>query len=261
MLAKKYIEHAYELLDEIQKFTLPNIEKAAELIVNAIENGHTLYAWGGPHSSLPVQDLYERAGGLAILNCIITPGLTYEVNPIKVGMYLERVEGYGSFFFDKIGAEKGDVIILVSTSGRNPFPVEMAISAKEAGLKIIGMTSMKYSNEVESRHSSGKKMFEFCDVVLDNRAEPGEGFLEYQGIPQKVGPTSGWTGIVILQSLMVEVAQMMADRGITPPVRFAGNMPGQEEYRKKIFDLLRKNSTKFGALKSYTKDEAIQIEK
>jgi len=261
MLAKKYIEHAYELLDELKEITLPNIEKAADLIVDAIENGHTLYAWGGPHSSLPVQDIYERAGGLAILNCVIAPGLTYEVNPIKVGMYLERVEGYGSFFFDKIGAEKGDVIILVSTSGRNPFPIEMAISAKKAGLKVIGMTSVKYTQAVDSRHSSGKKMYEFCDVVLDNRTEPGEGFLEYKGIPQKVGPTSGWMGIVILQSLMVEVAQRMADREITPPVRYAGNMPGQEGYREKIFELLQKNSTKFGALKSYTKDEAIQIEK
>lgn len=260
MLAKKYIEHAYQLLDEIQEHNLSNIEKAAKLIVDAIENGHTLYAWGGPHSSLPVQDLYERAGGLAILNCIITPGLTYEVYPIKVGMYLERIEGYGSFYFEKIGAQEGDVIILVSTSGRNPFPIEMAMSAKKTGLKVIGMTSMKYTKEVDSRHSSGKKMYEFCDVVLDNRAEPGEGFLEYKGIPQKVGPTSGWVGIVILQSLMVEVAQLMADRGITPPVRYAGNMPGQEEYRKKIFELLECNSTKFGALKSYTKDEAIHID-
>ena len=259
MLAEKYIDHVYELLDEIKEYNLENIGKAADLITDSVESGHTLYAWGGPHSSLPVQDIYERAGGLAIVNCVIAPGLTYEVNPIKVGMYLERIEGYGKFFFGKIDAEKGDVFILVSTSGRNPFPIEMAMEAKKAGLKTIGITSMKYTTTVESRHSSGKKMYEFCDVVLDNRADPGEGFIEYEGVPHKIGPTSGWAGIVLLQSLMVEVAQKMADKGITPPVRCAGNMPGQEDYREKIFEMLRRKSTKFGALKSYSKEDADKL--
>jgi uncharacterized phosphosugar-binding protein len=250
MLATKYLNHALELLQRLQETQLKNIEKAAEMIAQACAEGHTFYAWGGPHSSLPVQDIFERAGGLAIVNAVIAPGLSYEVAPIRVGMFLERVEGYGHFFFSKVGAEPGDVILLVSTSGRNPFPIEMAMSAKEAGLKVIGMTSMAYTNAVSSRHSSGTKMHEHCDIVLDNLTEPGDASIADERLPQKVGPTSGWMGCLILQTLMVEVAERLAERGITPPVRFAGNIDGQEEYRRSLFELIDKRSTKFGGIYS-----------
>lgn len=250
MLARRYMDHALELLERLRETQLDAIEEAAEIIADASAQGHTLYGWGGPHSSLPVQDCFERAGGLAILNLVIAPGLSYEVAPIRVGTYLERIEGYGRFFFSEIGAEPGDVIICVSTSGRNPFPIEMAMSAKEAGLKVIGVTSMEYTKTVDSRHSSGTKMCEHCDVVLDNLTTPGDASLEDDRLPQKVGPTSGWMGIVILQSLMAEVAERLAEKGFTPPIRYAGNMPGQENYRENLLEAIDEHATKFGAMDS-----------
>lgn len=256
MLAEKYIEHAFEMLERLRETQLENITAAAELIAQQVAEGHTLYAWGGPHSSLPVQDLFERAGGLAILNLIIAPGLSYEYGPIRMGTWLERVEGYGREFFSRIGAEEGDVIVLVSTSGRNPFPVEMAISAKEAGLKVVGVTSTEYSQFVKSRHSSGTKMYQHCDIVLDNLTEPGDASLEHESLPQKVGPTSGWMGVVILQSLMAEVALKLAEKGVTPPIRYAGNMPAeQEEYRKNVLRMIEEKATKFGGMHSPVRKE------
>jgi uncharacterized phosphosugar-binding protein len=251
MLARQYLEHAVELLEQLRATQLEKIEQAADMIAQAVVDGHTLYAWGGPHSSLPVQDLFERAGGLAILNAIIAPGLSYEYGPIRMGTWLERVEGYGKEFFARIGAEAGDVIILVSTSGRNAFPVEMAMSARQAGLRVIGVTSLAYTQAVEARHSSGTKMYQHCDVLLDNLAAPGDASLSHASLPQKVGPTSGWMGTLILQALMAEVAFRLAARGIEPPIRYAANAPtAQEEYRRRVLQMIERHATKFGGMRS-----------
>jgi uncharacterized phosphosugar-binding protein len=250
MLAEKYFDKAFELLQRLQDTQLEHIEQAAELIAQAVADGHTLYVWGGPHSSLPMQDIFWRAGGLALVNPVFTPGLSLEVGPIYLTSFLERVEGAGREFFSQIGAEPGDVIILISTSGRNAFPIEMAMSAKETGLKVIGMTSMTYTNAVASRHSSGKKMYEYCDVVLDNLTMPGDAVLEDERLPQKVGPTSGWVGCLILQALMAEVAERLADKDVVPPIYFALNLDGQEEYVQYLNDLRRERGTKFGGIYS-----------
>lgn len=250
MLAKRYFETGLELLKRLHDEQLENIEQAAEIIAQAIADGFTFYAWGGPHSSLPVQDIFWRAGGLAIVNPLFTPGLSLEVGPIYLTSFLERAEGAGKQFFAGIGAEPGDVILLVSTSGRNAFPIELAMSAKEAGLKVIGMTSMAYTNAVTSRHASGKKMFEYCDQVLDNLTEPGDAVLKDERLPQKVGPTSGWMGCFILQALMAEVAERLTEKDVVPPIYHALNVDGQEEYVQYMEDLKRERGTKFGGIYS-----------
>lgn len=250
MFAKRYLDKGLELIRRIQDTQLENIERAADLIAQAIADGHTLYAWGGPHSSLPIQDIFWRAGGLALVNPVFTHGLSLEVGPIYLTSFLERTEGAGREFFGQIGAEAGDVIILVSTSGRNAFPIEMAMSAREAGLKVIGMTSMTYTNTVTSRHSSGSKMYEYCDIVLDNLTIPGDAVLEDERLPQKVGPTSGWMGCFMLQALMAEVAERLVEKEVVPPIYFALNLDGQEEYVHYLDDLRRERGTKFGGIYS-----------
>jgi len=250
VLAQRYLDKCQELLTRLQKEQLASIEQAAEMIAQAVADGHTFYAWGGPHSSLPVQDIFLRAGGLALVNGVFTPAFCLETGPIRITSSTERAEGIGREFFSQIGAEPGDVILLVSTSGRNPFPIEMAMSAQEAGLKVIGMTSMTYTQAVSSRHSSGKKMYEFVDIVLDNLTIPGDAILEAEDLPQKVGPTSGWMGCMILQALMAEVAERLHEKGIVPPIYFAANLDGQDEYVAYLDELLRTRGTRFGGIYS-----------
>jgi len=250
MLAKQYLDKGLELIEQVRETQLEHIERAAELISQAVADGHTLYAWGGPHSSLPVQDIFWRAGGLALVNPLLTHGLSLEVGPIYLTTFLERVEGAGREFFEQVGSEPGDVIILVSTSGRNAFPIEMAMSAKEAGLVVIGVTSREYSNSVESRHASGTRMYDFCDVILDNLTVPGDAVIEDEQLPQKVGPTSGWVGCLLLQALMAEVAERLAGKNVVPPIYFALNLDGQEEYVEYLEMLRRERGTKFGGIYS-----------
>lgn len=249
-LARTYLDRSLELLQRLRETQAEQIEEAAEAIASAVAAGHTLYAWGGPHSNLPVQDIFWRAGGLALVNPLFTPGLSLEQGPIYLTSFYERVQGAGREFFRQVGAEPGDVIILVSTSGRNAFPIEMAMAAREAGLFVIGLTSLTYSQAVTSRHPSGKKMYEFCDIVLDNLAVPGDAVLEDERLPQRVGPTSGWVGCLLLQALMAEVAERLAERGITPPIYYALNLDGSEEYVAWLDGLRRERGTRFGGIYS-----------
>jgi uncharacterized phosphosugar-binding protein len=249
-LASQYFDRSLELLTRVRDTQLERIEQAAEIIAQAVADGHTLYAWGGPHSNLPVQDIFWRAGGLALVNPLFAPGLSLEDGPIYLTSFYERVEGAGRQYFQQIGAEAGDAIVLVSTSGRNAFPIEMAMAAKEAGLAVIGMTSLAYSGSVASRHSSGKKMFEFCDVVLDNLTAPGDAILKDARLPQKVGPTSGWLGCLVLQALMAEVAERLADKGVVPPIYYALNLDGSDDYVKWLDGLRQERGTRFGGIYS-----------
>jgi uncharacterized phosphosugar-binding protein len=112
------------------------------------------------------------------------------------------------------------------------------------------LTSPAYSRAVASRHPSGKKMVDFCDVVLDNLTAPGDAILADDRLPQKVGPTSGWAGCLLLQALMAEVAGRLAEMGITPPIYFALNLDGSEDYVKWLDDLRRERGTRFGGIYS-----------
>lgn len=250
MLAEKYLDKSLELLQQLRETQSENIEWAAELIAQAVIDGHTFYAWGGPHSSLPVQDIFWRAGGLALVNQLITPGLSLENGPVYLTSFYERAEGAGAAYFSQVGAEAGDVILLVSTSGRNAFPIEMAMAAREAGLKVIGLTSLAYSNSVPSRHPSGKKMYDYCDIIIDNLTAPGDAILEDDHLPQKVGPTSGWMGCLVLQALMAETAERLANKGMVPPIYYALNLDGSQDYVAYIDRLRKEHGTRFGGIYS-----------
>jgi len=234
MLAIKYLEGVMEFLKRIEETQQGNIEAAAERISQAIIEGHNLYAFGCSHSSLPVQDIFYRAGGLMLVNPIFGPGLTLDVRPPTFTSSMERLEGYGALLLERVPIKEGDVLIVVSVSGRNAVPIEMARAAKERGMIVIAVTSMEYTTQVSSRHSSGRKMYEFADVVLDNQAPRGDAILELAGVPQKFCPVSGITSTAILHALMAETVEKLVAKGFTPPVYLAANVEGGQEWNARL---------------------------
>ena len=131
---------------------------------------------------------------------------------------------------------RSDVLILVSVSGRNAVPVEMAKIAKERGIKIIGLTSYNYSKNVESGHPSGKKMHEFADIVLDNKVPKGDAMVEAKGFPVKFTPASGVTSTALLHTLITLVIEQLIEKGIEPPVAIAANVDGSGEHNDRIWN-------------------------
>jgi len=234
-LAKAYIEGVIQLLQRITEEEMPALRDAAKIMAEAIAQGKRIFAFGCTHSSLPIQDLVYRAGGLMLINPIFGPGIaSLDVRPATMSSAIERLQGYAQALLDNNPIGAGDVLILVSVSGRNAVPVEMAQLARERGIKVIGVTSRVYTDAFASRHPSGKKMYEFADVVLDNKVDQGDAMLQAEGVPQKFCPASGVTSTALLQALVAATVEELLARGITPPIFLAANVDGGAEYNARL---------------------------
>ena len=236
-LFQTYLESIVGLIQRIASEEEAAVREAAKMMADAIENGHNLFAFGCTHSSLPIQDLVYRAGGLMLINPIFGPGIAaMDTRPATLSSDMEKLPGFARALLDNSPIKAGDVLILVSVSGRNAVPVEMAKLAQERGIKVIGLTSRAYTESVTSRDPSGKKMYEFADVVLDNKVDKGDAVLEAEGMPQKFCPASGVTSIAILHALVAATIQELLRRGITPPVYLAANVDGGKEYNARLLE-------------------------
>lgn len=232
----QYIDQVKELLDQIVEEDSEELEKAASLLADAIEGDGRIFAWGSTHSSTTMQDIYVRAGGLMLINAIFIPGLeALQTGPFGITSKIERLEGYAEVILDYTPIREGDVLIVVSVSGRNAVPIEMAKVAKERGIKVIAVTGYDYTRSVTPRHPGGKNMYAYADVVLDNKAKAGDAILEAPGCPAKFCPVSGITTSAVLQCLVAETIETLLSRGITPPVFMAQNVDGGEEFNYKMF--------------------------
>ncbi len=233
--AETYLNQIIHLLEKIRDEELSGLKESAALMADAIENGHNIFAFGSSHSSLPVQDIVYRAGGLMLVNPIYGPGIaSLDTHPPTLGSDIEKLPGYAKLLLDNQPIKKDDVLIVVSVSGRNAVPIEMAKIAKERGIKVIGVTSHAYTTSVDSRHSSGKKMYEFADVVLDNKVDKGDAVLQDDRVPQKFVPASGVTSTAILHALVAAAIEETLKRDIVPPVYLAANVDGGMEYNQRL---------------------------
>lgn len=232
-LNESTVEYLQGVQDKVQRVLNEeqgNIEKAADVISDSLNKGDLLHVFGSSHSLLLAKEIFYRAGGLVPIDLISEPPLTCE-NATQ-STFFERFEGYAEEVLDKYPLKENEVFIDISTSGRNAVPIEMALGAKDRGLDVVAVTSLEYTKNVKSRHSSEKKLYEIADVVIDNKTESGDAIVEVEGVPNKMGPTSAAVGAAILHSLTIEVAEKMAEKGEEPPVWLAANVPGGDEANK-----------------------------
>lgn len=230
MSAEAYFREAAEALGRVAAGQKEPIARAAEALVGAIRGGRSLFSFGATHSFMLTEELVYRTGGLMLVNPIYPHGMNLAVRPMTQTSRFERVPGLGKELLDGSPAAAGDVLILASTSGRNAVVIDMALAAKAKGLTVIGITALAYTGGVASRHPSGKKMADLCDIVIDNGAPYGDAAVEVAGFPQKVGPLSSLTGIAVVNALVCEVVARLAAAGVTPPVFISANVDGGDAH-------------------------------
>lgn len=232
---KMYLEKIIDLLKRISSEEENNFNAAAKILADAIEGDGRIFICGSTHSATTMQDIYQRAGGLAVINAIFIPGLeALHTLPFGITSRIERLEGYAEIALDCSAIRKGDVLIVVSVSGRNAIAIEFAKIARERMIKVIAVTGLDYSKSVKPRHPGGKNMYEYADVVLDNKAIAGDAILEAEGLRTKFCPASGITGTAVLQCMVAATVEELLKRDITPPIFMALNVDGGEEYNEKI---------------------------
>ncbi|MFD7625691.1 SIS domain-containing protein [Streptomyces sp. NPDC059851] len=243
-LAGQFFDAAIGLLQRVRDEEGERIAEAGTAVADAVAAGNRLFAFGAGHSSLAAQDVVYRAGGLALMNFLAVPGTAgVDVMPATLGSALERVDGLAGAVLDSSPATAGDVLVVISLSGRNALPVEMAVNARALGLTVIGVTSVAYARETRSRHVSGTFLKDHCDIVLDSKIAVGDAELSHDGIAAPFAPASTVVTSAIMQAVMAAAAGELAARGIEPPLLRSGNVDGghewngrvMQEYRDRIF--------------------------
>lgn len=211
-------------------------DEAIDILTTTIENGGVIQSFGTGHSEAFAMEIAGRAGGLiptrkiALRDVVLRGSLGIDA---LSGGSLERNPDIADELYALSGAQPNDAFIIASNSGVNGSIVGLAIAAKAHGHRVIAVTSIDHTMKVEPKHSSGKRLRDVADVVIDNRAPFGDATLELTGgVP--VGAVSSITAAYIAQLLTIGTAQRIAATGKTPPLYISANIPGGDEHNRSL---------------------------
>ncbi|GIO26991.1 SIS domain-containing protein [Ornithinibacillus bavariensis] len=228
-----YFHKISELLATVEKEQSMNMKQAAEKVAEAIQQDGVIHLFGCGHSHILTEEVYYRAGGLVPIHPILHEPLMLHEGAVRSSS-LERKNDYAKTFMGEQDIRKGDVVFVISTSGRNPVPVDVAHIAKEKGAYIIGITSIEYSSSQPSRHTSGEHLFDAVDLVINNHAPVGDALLSHDKVEVKFAPSSTVIGATILNAILAEAVGIMGSSGFTPPVFLSGNIEGADQHNEEL---------------------------
>ena len=233
MLLDTYQARVDQLFSEIKSTQRENIITAGKMIADTIEAGGNIYLNDICHSI--EMDLYNRGGGPLFYRVlhwkldVMSDARTRDRSDLDLDM-----EGLGAYVLKASSIRPGDVLFVGSVSGRTKHVVDLAYEAKKMGVKVIAMSSMSYAKSVDPVHSSGKKLYEFVDLTLDNCAPAAEAMLEVEGIEARFAAASGLASSFILWSVTAVVLEELQKRGKTPHLLKSANFPGGMEYNDTV---------------------------
>ena len=232
-----YLSTAVDLLNRVEDEQYENIRAAAELMADAIKNDRLIHVYGGGgHTTLPVGEMFFRAGGLCNINPCMETGLSV-FNQARKYLALERCENYGRAIMDYYALEKDVVLIIFHNIGTNAATIDAAMEAKERGARIIAVSSVEWQQGIPKdyklRHSSRRNLNEFADVCIDDYNPLGDTVVKLDGFDTPIGPISNIVDFYIAHRLEIECAKVCLEQGIEPPFWRSANVPGGDEFNQK----------------------------
>lgn len=220
--AAEYLQTVSALLKRVHDEQLPTLDAAAARIADCIITGGLWHVFGSGHSQLLAAELFYRAGGLVPVNAILDVPLSVMVNARR-STWLERLPGYAEQLLQDEPLQAGDVVLVISNSGRNAVPIEVAMVARARGATVLALTSVQFSRRVGSRHPSGKMLYDCADLVFDNYGVDGDAAVQIPGCASAVSATSTVVGSALLQALAAATVAELGRRGHPAPVWESAN--------------------------------------
>jgi uncharacterized phosphosugar-binding protein len=221
-LLERYFEVARAALGEVAATQADRLEAVARRVADSVAAGGVLHVFGAGHSQLLALDAYWRAGGLACVHPIVVPELSPAAGP-GVGA-AERLAGRAAAVLDAEDLRPGEVVLVISNSGVNAVPVEVAVGCRQRGLLVVALCNLEQAAAAAPRHPAGR-LHEVADLVIDNRCPTGDAALPLAG-GAPVGPLTTVVGAAVVAALAARVAELLAERGQAPPVLRSQNLDG-----------------------------------
>jgi uncharacterized phosphosugar-binding protein len=243
MLAKQWLDNARDVMSRIEETQMENIRKAAEVMADSIEAERWVHTFGCGHATIPIEEMYPRIGGFVGFHPIIELPLTFFTRitgemGVHQFLFLERVEGYGVEIMKGYNFDRRDTMWLFSHSGINNVNIDVAIESKKRGMKVIAFGSAAEAKGKQSRHSSGKTIFEVADIVVDTCAPLGDSSVPLRNHRDNVGPVSTMAFVTCVWMTVTTVAEILADRGVKLFIHPSHNVPGDTTARERVEEAL-----------------------
>ncbi len=230
-------------MDAIEQTQIENIRKAAEIMADSIECGRWVHTFGCGHATIPVEEMYPRIGGFVGFHPMIELPLSFFTHitgemGVHQFVFLERVEGYGIEIMKGYSFDPRDTMWLFSHSGINNVNIDVAIEAKRKGMKVIAFGSAAAAKGKQTRHSSGKTIFDVADIVVDTCAPAEDASVPLKNHQDKIGPVSTMAFVTCVWMTVVTVAEILADRGVKLYIHPSHNVPGDTGAKERLDEAL-----------------------
>ena len=227
----EYHQASTALLDQIVEANKSVLSKAIAWMAETIIEDRIIHTFGTGHSHIIGLELFVRAGGLANVNAFLD-SIVMTSEGARRSAEIERISGVSKVLWDQHKIETEDLFIIISNSGRNAMPIEMAERAKANGNKVIAITSIEQSKKYPVRLEGQKKLFEIADLVIDNCVPPGDGMLQIGG--ELTGAASTMAGCFIVNLMATEAMKTAIQKGVKLPVYYSQNIDGFDN--KTLYD-------------------------
>lgn len=238
-----YYKEVIGIIDEIRSTEKEHILQAAHMIADQVAQDKLVYVFGpGGHSNLAAMEVFFRAGGLMHVSAILNQETMLSSGALK-SMQTERLPGYGKIVVNDYGIGKGDLLVVVNAYGINSATIDAALTAKENGAKVIGVSSVEHAStcplDHPARHPSKKNLHDIVDCHVDCKVKLGDATIKLEGFEQKIGALSTYANAYVMNSIVVEAINILVSRGINPPVWRSGNCPGGDEWNNQFIERFR----------------------
>lgn len=234
MLKRAFFEQLHALIEKVETTLNDEVDQAAQVISDAMAAGKGIHIYDTGH--MLSSELIHRAGGMAAFHQL-NFNLAID-NPVRKrdedAAKDRNMEGLAAYVFKSSGVHPGDVLIIGSVSGKSVFPVDLAIIARSLGVYVIALTSVTYSSQLVSEHSSGKRLYECADLVIDNCAPSMDAMVEVPGMEQRICPASGISAATIMWAITAQVTENLLKENLQPSILKSINKEGSAAFNEKI---------------------------
>lgn len=237
--AYKYLDKGKEIISKIES-QIDSIQSVAEVLAESILKGRMVHVFGSGHSRMMVEEMWPRYGSFPGFNPIVELSLSFHnlvvgANGQRQAMFIENVEGLADRILRNFDVNEDDTALIISSSGCNIVPIEMAELFQKKNIKVVSIVSKEHLEGSDSKHRLGKKLTDFSDFVLDTGAPLGDAMIKIKDLETPVAPGSTLGGVLLINCLKAEIANNLVKEGKKPKVLSSGKIIGDQR-AKELFE-------------------------